>query len=136
MTKRTTLAVLVAAALGGSVTAEPTTQNVPPPAAPAPPEASTPDADLSAQLDQLAQARREVLKAERELRSANSALARAERAGNVSALRLQLISSRQEHAQNAFDAARRRVPELVTQARAAGLSASAVRSYEHSLYGD
>jgi hypothetical protein len=132
MTMRTTLAALAAAALCGPAHAEPTVEPTAPPAAPAP-AARPGDADaLSVQLDRLADARRDVLAAERELREANAAVARA----RGSSTRLARAEARQREAQEAFDAARGRVPELVAEARAAGLSAAAVRSYEHSLYGD
>jgi len=112
--------------------AETTASNIPPPAAVAP--AGT-GGDLSIHLDRLAEARRQVLEAQRELREANVALARAIRrsAGDT---RIDRLFARQERAQEAFDAARLRVPEVVAAARAAGLSASAARRFEHSVYGD
>lgn len=128
MTMRTTWAVLVMAALCSPAAAESGLENTPPPAAPAP--SST--GDLSVHLDQLAEARRAVLEAERELRQANAAVVRAR--GNSS--RVERANARQREAQSGFDAARARVPEILAQARAAGLSASALRNYEHSLYGN
>jgi len=135
MTKRSMLAaVLLAAVVAGPAGAE-DPEPTPPPAAPAPAEA--PDAgDLEVHLTQLAEARREVLRAERELDPATAALARASRDRGASVAEQARLAQRQERARDAFDAARRRVPELVAQARAAGLSASAARRWEHSLYGD
>jgi len=140
---RTALVALAAATLCGSATAETTASNAPPPAettasAVSPPAALAPDdtgGDLSIHLDRLAEARRQVLGARRELREANVALARASR-GSSGDARLDRLFARQERAHEAFEAARRRVPEVVAAARAAGLSASAARRYEHSVYGD
>ncbi|MBW2312586.1 MAG: hypothetical protein JRH10_00225 [Deltaproteobacteria bacterium] len=128
MTMRTTWAVLAMAALCGPAAAEPQLGNTPPPAAPAP----TSSGDFSVHLEQLAEARRDVLEAERELRQANAALVRA----RGSSARIERATARQQEAQSGFDVARSRVPEVLAQARAAGLSASVLRSYEHSLYGN
>ena len=143
MRMSTALVALAAATLWGSATAETTASNVPPAAETTasnvpPPAAVAPagtGADLSIQLDRLAEARRQVLEAKRELREANVALARASR-GNTGDARIDRLFVRHERAQEAFEAARRRVPEALAAARAAGLSASAARRYEHSVYGD
>jgi hypothetical protein len=132
MTMRNILAALAVAALCGTAHAEPTRDEPAPPAAPAPAGDPGSTAELAAQLDRLAEARRDVLEARRELREATASLARA----RGSAARVARAEARQQRAQAAFDAARARVPELVAQARAAGLSAAAARRYEHSLYSD
>jgi len=132
MTMRTTLAALLAAPLCGTAYAEPDLDSTAPPAAPAPAGDPGDAADLSVQLHRLAEARRDVLEAERELHRANAAVARA----RGSSAREARAEERQQEAQAAFDAARERVPEVVAEARAAGLSAAAVRSWEHSIYGD
>jgi hypothetical protein len=132
MTMRTTWAVLAMAAFCGPAAAELESQNTPPPASPAPATAPASTGDLSSQLEQLADARRDVLDAERELRKANAAVARA----RGSSSRVERAVARQQKAQENFDAARSRVPEVIAQARAAGLSDSALRTYEHTLYGD
>lgn len=134
MTTRTILAALAAAALCGTAHAEPepVRDDPAPPAAPAPADDRGSVADLSDQLDRLAEVRRDVLEARRELREANAAVARSRGSSPHAARAL----ARQEEAQAAFDAARARVPELMAEARAAGLSAAALRSYEHSIYGE
>ncbi|NNL66372.1 MAG: hypothetical protein HKP30_09030, partial [Myxococcales bacterium] len=69
-----------------------------------------------------------------ELRDANAAIARASHQ-NVGPSKLERLAERQERAQRAFDTARERVPGLMAQARAAGMSASTLRAYERSLRG-
>jgi len=132
MTMRTTLALLTAATLCGPAGAEPTKDPAAPPAAPAPAARPGNAADLSVQLDRLAEARRDLIEAERERRRASAAVARA----RGSSTRAARAEARQQKAQAAFDAARSRVPEVIAEARAAGLSAATVRSWEHSIYGD
>jgi len=132
MTMRTTLAVLAVATLCGPVEAETANDPAAAPAAPAPAASPGSAADLSTQLDRLAEARRDLLEAERELRRANAAVARA----RGSSTRAARAEERQQEAQAAFDTARSRMPEVIAEARAAGLSAAAIRSWEHSIYGD
>jgi hypothetical protein len=135
--KRAALAAATAVLLSVPAGAEPKADGTtvePPPAAPAP-SASSQETDLQARLDELAEARRAALDAERELQAANAALARANRRG-ARGERLARLEERQRQAQESFDATRRRVPELVARARAAGLSDAAARRWEHTLYGD
>jgi len=131
VTTRTILASLFAVLLvqAGLAGAE---SEAPPPAAPAP-AALAPSGALEGQLEQLADARRAVVGAERELRNATAALARASHGG--SNRQIERLTSRQEQALKVCAEARRRVRLVVAQARSAGVSASILRSYEHSLYG-
>lgn len=115
----------------GPATASP--DAAPPPAAPAPVAAPGSQHGLN---QELADARRGLLEAERALREANAALARANRSSGGDAPELERLGERQQEAQAGFEAARDRLPELMVRARAAGLSASALRTYQHSLYGD
>jgi chromosome segregation ATPase len=85
---------------------------------------------------ELADARRNLLEAEQELREANAALARASHGSEAGGAELERLSERQVEAQAAFDSARSRLPELMVRARAAGMSAAALRAYQHSLYGN
>jgi hypothetical protein len=121
-------AALLAAALVAPISA--LAEDAPPPAAPAPAESLDDPGTLN---ELLAEARRAVLEAEHELRQASAAVARASRGGRTPGARL---VAREQAAEEAFAAARRRVPEVVAQARAAGVSDAVLRSYEHSLYGD
>jgi hypothetical protein len=106
--------------------------DVPPPASPAPVAAPGDQPDLSREL---ADARRSLLEAEHELREANAALARASHGSDADGAELERASERRVEAQAAFDTARSRLPELMVRARAAGMSAAALRAYQHSLYG-
>jgi len=108
-------------------------EDVPPPASPAPAATPASERNLIAELDE---ARRALVEAEHTLRSANAEVARASRRAGTRASELERLAERQQTAQEAFDQARERVPQLVAEARAAGVSASVLRSYEHQLYGD
>lgn len=97
------------------------------------PAASPGDASLLT--TQLSDVRRDVLAAQRELQKVNAEVARASHR-NVSPSQLERLAGRRERAQREFDNARERVPGLIAQARDAGMSASVLRAYEHSLQGE
>jgi len=126
---QTTLLIIAIGLAPVATAEEPGAASAPPPAAPAP--AVSPDDD-EALTAELAEARREVIAAQRELREANAALARASH-GRTGPAELERLADRRQRAQRAFETARSRVPELIAQAHAEGISAAALRAYEHSL---
>lgn len=117
----------------GPAVAGPSQDAAQPPAAPAPAPGPGSAQDLS---QELAEARTSLVQAEQELREANAALARAQRDSHAGAPDVERLNERQQEAQQAFDEARSRLPALMVRARAAGVSAAALRAYQHSLYGN
>jgi hypothetical protein len=128
------LAILAGAVLvSWPANAAPSQDVAPPPAAPSPAPGPGGPQELS---QELAEARSSLLEAEQELREANAALARAQRGSRAEASELERLNERQQEAQEAFDEARSRLPDLMVRARAAGVSAAVLRAYQHSLYGN
>ena len=119
------LAALVLPAV--PVGAEP---SVPPPAAPAP--GFAPVEDLSVELARL---QGEAEDARRRLDEADAAVARAGREPRGAA-QLERLVGRRADAERALQAVRERAPGLLARARAAGVDATTLHSYERALLAE